>query len=334
MCTVVVLTIIYIVGGIIVFEIWKKRREFIKSQKEKLSELAKTRKRLYAELEENKRKNAEAEKDANKEVHLYEIIKDITKTLDDIEMFRIFKKKLGQYIRFEDCIFIDSSQFPAFEKIEYYFFPLRVENNIEGYLGIKGCKEDDLDVFHILANQFSLGMRRIKLYKAIEEVAIRDELAGTYVRKYVLDRFFESLIRASKYNMPLGFLMIDIDNFKKCNDIYGHLVGDAVLKEVANRIKGAAREIDLVGRYGGEEFCVILIDTDKEGEYRAGERVCQAISSKPVMAYNDTINVTVSIGAASFPEDGKDPYTIIEAADRALYSAKSTGKNKVVLFAK
>ncbi len=332
MCIAVVLTIVYLIGFWIIFSLIKKRRVLRTQQNEKYKKLTNTRKRLYHDLEENKRKNAEAEKEANREVHLYEIVKDITKTLDEIEMFKIFKEKLQGYMKFEDCLFIDSNDLSKFKQVEYYLFPLRVENNIEGYLGINGYKEEDLEVFHILANQFALGMRRIKLYKAIEEIAIRDELTRAYVRKYVMDRFFESIIRASKYNMPLAFLMIDIDDFKKCNDIYGHLVGDAVLKEVASRIIKAAREIDLVGRYGGEEFCVILMDTDRDGAYRAGERICQIVSSSPIVAYNDTINITVSIGAASFPEDGNDPYSIIEAADRALYDAKASGKNKIMLF--
>lgn len=123
-----------------------------------------------------------------------------------------------------------------------------------------------------------------------------------------------------------------MDNFKKINDTYGHLVGDAVLKEVASRIKSTAREIDLVGRYGGEEFCVILLDTDKKGAQRAGERICEVVSSSPIIAYNETLNVTVSVGVASFPEDGKDPYSIIEIADQALYTAKRQGKNRTVVL--
>ena len=245
-------------------------------------------------------------------------------------MFKIFKERLKEYINVEDCIFIDSAQLSLTHSMEYYLFPIRVENDIRGYLAVKGCKDEDLDVFHILANQFALGMRRIKLYKAIEEMAITDELTGTFLRRYVLDRFFESLLRANKFNSPLSFLMIDVDDFKKINDSYGHLVGDAVLKEVAARIMSTAREVDLVGRYGGEEFCVILLDTDKEGAKMAAERICSVVSEKPIIAYNESLAVTVSVGVASFPDDGKDPYTIIEVADRALYQAKKTGKNRFV----
>ncbi len=324
-------TVIGIGLGIIIYLI-RKHRRIVAEMKAKVEELESTRKKMYYDLERQRTKNRQFERAAEKEVRLYEIIKDLTKTLDEVEMFKTFKEKLKEYIEVEDCIFIDSSQLSLTHSLEYYLFPIRVENDIRGYLAVKGCQEKDLDVFHILANQFALGMRRIKLYKAIEEMAITDELTGVYVRRYVLDRFFESLLRANKFGSPLGFLMIDVDNFKKINDTYGHLVGDAVLKEVASRIKSTAREIDLVGRYGGEEFCVILLDTDKKGAQRAGERICEVVSSSPIIAYNETLNVTVSVGVASFPEDGKDPYSIIEIADQALYTAKRQGKNRTVVL--
>ncbi len=331
-CLISGLSVIIGVGIAIIIHLIAKHRSILEEMRNKVEELESTQRKMYHDLERQRAKNREFEKDAEKEVKLYEIIKDLTKTLDEIEMFRIFKERLKEYIQVEDCIFIDSTHLSLTHSLEYYLFPIRVENDIRGYLAVKGCREEDLDLFHILANQFALGMRRIKLYRAIEEMAITDELTGVYVRRYVLDRFFESLLRANKFNSPLGFLMIDVDNFKKINDCYGHLVGDAVLREVANRIKSTAREIDLVGRYGGEEFCVILLDTDKEGARRAGERICKVVSEKPIIAYNETLEVTVSVGVASFPDDGKDPYSIIEVADRALYEAKHLGKNRTVVL--
>ena len=329
-CLTLILSIIFGVGGWIIIYLLAKNKKISADMEFKIQELEKTRQRMYYDLEAQRRKNREFEKDAEKEVKLYEIIKSLTKTLDEIEMFKIFKEKLKEYINVEDCMFIDSTELSLTHSMEYYLFPIRVENDIRGYLAVKGCKDEDLDVFHILANQFALGMRRIKLYKAIEEMAITDELTGTFLRRYVLDRFFESLLRANKFGSPLSFLMIDVDDFKKINDSYGHLVGDAVLKEVASRIMSTAREIDLVGRYGGEEFCVILLDTDKNGARMAAERSCSVVSERPITAYNESLSVTVSVGVASFPEDGKDPYTIIEVADKALYEAKKTGKNRFV----
>ncbi len=329
-CLTLILSIIFGVGGWIIIYLLAKNKKISADMEFKIQELEKTRQRMYYDLEAQRRKNREFEKDAEKEVKLYEIIKSLTKTLDEIEMFKIFKEKLKEYINVEDCMFIDSTELSLTHSMEYYLFPIRVENDIRGYLAVKGCKDEDLDVFHILANQFALGMRRIKLYKAIEEMAITDELTGTFLRRYVLDRFFESLLRANKFGSPLSFLMIDVDDFKKINDSYGHLVGDAVLKEVASRIMSTAREIDLVGRYGGEEFCVILLDTDKNGARMAAERICSVVSERPITAYNESLSVTVSVGVASFPEDGKDPYTIIEVADKALYEAKKTGKNRFV----
>ncbi len=331
-CLIFGLTLVWTIGFAIIWHLILKHKDIEISMQEKVRQLEVTCKSLYKELEAQRRKNLEFEHAAEREVKLYEIIRDLVKTLDEIEMFKIFKEKLKEYIEVEDCLFIDSGHLSLVHSMEYYLFPIRVENDIRGYLAVKGLKQEDLDVFHILANQFALGLRRIKLYKAIEEMAITDELTGVYVRRYVLEKFYESLLRANKFNSELSFLMIDVDDFKKINDTYGHLIGDAVLREVALRIKSTAREIDLVGRYGGEEFCVILLDTDKEGAKKAGERICEVVSNEPIVAYNESLNVTVSVGVASFPQDGKDPYTIIEMADKALYKAKRSGKNKTVVI--
>ena len=126
-------------------------------------------------------------------------------------------------------------------------------------------------------------------------------------------------------------LMIDIDHFKKKNDKFGHLVGDVILREVAALIKQNVREIDLVGRYGGEEFSVILVDTNKLDAQLAGERIRKAIESYKFKAYDEVIDVTISAGISSFPQEGQTTEDLIEKADSALYQAKNKGRNRVCL---
>ena len=114
--------------------------------------------------------------------------------------------------------------------------------------------------------------------------------------------------RCEKLKYNFAFLMVDIDHFKDYNDRYGHLVGDAILKEVARTIKENIRQIDLVGRYGGEEFSVILTETDKAGARFAAERIRQAIAQKEIKVYDETLKVTISIGISIFAPWADRPY--------------------------
>ena len=130
----------------------------------------------------------------------------------------------------------------------------------------------------------------------------------------------------------MSFLMIDVDFFKKFNDQYGHLTGDQILREIGFLIKENIREIDIAGRYGGEEFCVILPDTDRQGAYYAAERIRRAAEKKTVKAYDASVKVTVSVGTTTFPADGKEMEELIDKADWALYRCKKSGRNAVCSF--
>jgi diguanylate cyclase len=126
--------------------------------------------------------------------------------------------------------------------------------------------------------------------------------------------------------------MIDIDYFKTCNDEFGHLVGDAVLRETAAIMKKNLREIDIIGRYGGEEFSVILPDTPKDGALVVGERMRKAVETTGISAYDENINVKISIGIATYPDDADEINQLIDRADQMLYKAKETGRNKTVVY--
>ncbi len=132
--------------------------------------------------------------------------------------------------------------------------------------------------------------------------------------------------------MNASFLMIDVDHFKKLNDKYGHLAGDQVLREIAAIIQGNIREIDIAGRYGGEEFCVVLPDTDRDGALYVAERIRQATKETSIKAYDTVVESSVSIGISTFPQDGKKASELIDKADWALYRAKKQGRNRVCVF--
>ena len=134
-----------------------------------------------------------------------------------------------------------------------------------------------------------------------------------------------------KFGYRFCYLMLDIDHFKRYNDRYGHLVGDGILKEIVKGIKENIRQIDLVGRYGGEEFAVVLAETDREGGLLAAERIRQNIEKKNIFLYDEKLKATVSIGMAMYPDQADTLEALIEKADAALYRAKAEGRNRICL---
>jgi two-component system, cell cycle response regulator len=169
--------------------------------------------------------------------------------------------------------------------------------------------------------------------EALRRLATRDQLT-TLLNRREFDRIIsEERERALRFNHGLGLVMVDIDHFKAINDTHGHPAGDAVLREVARRIVDQVRTVDRVARFGGEEFALVLMQTDAANASDVARRVCAAIARDPIMA-SDTValNVTVSAGVALLPQDAPTEAALISAADKALYAAKERGRNRVVEF--
>jgi diguanylate cyclase (GGDEF)-like protein len=285
-------------------------------------------------LSENKRFkeiNSDLQNTFDSTIALYDITEQICKSLDADKVFSYFKEEINKYIRVRDCKFlkgeVDLSPYKDLAS-----FPLKLGDRLIGYLVADGLKNQDKEKFYILSQQFLLGIKRAILYQDVQELAIIDSLTKVFNRRYYLERFKEELQRSRKFNYKFSCLMIDIDYFKDYNDRYGHIVGDAILKELAKTIQENIRQIDLMGRYGGEEFSLILSETDKEAVRFAAERIRQAIEDKRFRAYDEELKITVSIGISTFPFDGKDIKTLIDRADSALYRAKETGRNRVCIY--
>ena len=264
-------------------------------------------------------------------IELYEITREITKSLDKEQVFAVFSEKLKKYLSIDDCRLLspgeDGRDYPA-----WTFFPLEIGKKSLGQLAVAGLKEKDLEKFQILAQQFLLGLKRAVLYQHVQEMATLDGLTRVFTRRYLFERCNEELERSKRFKYNLSCLMIDVDKFKDFNDTYGHLVGDAILVAVARVIKDNIRQIDLLGKYGGEEFCVILTETDIPGAQFVGERIRQALSDTSIQAYDELLRVTISIGVAGFPEDSSDLTGMVDKADQALYKAKEAGRNRVCIF--
>ena len=165
----------------------------------------------------------------------------------------------------------------------------------------------------------------------IETMAITDELTGIFNRRHLLVRFNQEFERAQRLKKDLGCLMIDIDHFKDINDSYGHLVGDRILKEAACLIMSSIRTYDIAGRYGGEEFFVVLPDTNIENILNLAERIRRNIAETLHTRANITIKapVTVSIGVSSADAEDSSANDLLLRADNSLYKAKKEGRNKV-----
>jgi diguanylate cyclase (GGDEF)-like protein len=217
-------------------------------------------------------------------------------------------------------------------------------------------ESDEVELLQILANQAAATLDNTRLYAELARQAITDGLTGLYNHRYFYERLRDEVVRARRYGLPLSLLMLDLDDFKRYNDSYGHPAGDVVLRRVAHIMRAALRRsVDVAARYGGEEFAVILPHTDPGGAESvgrrlsdqvatpgadvatpwgavvAGERVRHSVESEafPGLDPDEPVHVTVSIGIASLPAHAEDAEGLVSAADQALYLAKQNGKNRV-----
>lgn len=164
-----------------------------------------------------------------------------------------------------------------------------------------------------------------------KEMAIIDELTGVFNRRGIMELLRREVARSERFKLPLSVAMVDIDDFKKVNDTFGHITGDKVLKAVATIMKSVIRKIDMIGRYGGEEFLVIFPNTPKNNARIAAEKLRKEVESHKFKYKDREFKVTISIGVAEY-EDGDSTESLIAKADEALYRAKSAGKNRVEVY--
>ena len=219
-----------------------------------------------------------------------------------------------------------------------FVLPLLYEKNLLGILVLLSEKTNafspqQIEHLKVLGNQASTSMANAKFHAEIERLAVTDGLTGLFNHRHFQERLSQEFKRLERFTEPMSLLLADIDYFKKVNDTYGHPVGDAVLKGVADKIRQAVRNIDIPARYGGEEFAIVLLGTDAKGAMNMAERLRKTVMNKKYSAEKDTFHVTVSIGISTYP-DGREEYKgkegFIERADKALYHAKESGRNRCV----
>ncbi len=168
----------------------------------------------------------------------------------------------------------------------------------------------------------------------LKEMAIKDDLTGVYNRRLFKDRLQEEVKRAMRYKRPISLLMLDIDGFKEVNDNFGHMVGDVVLEKFAQLLKASCREVDVVARYGGDEFSIILPETDNQGAMLIAERISKKVEKQVFLKKDEgkTINLTISVGVSTCTRVMEETEDILHFADKALSLAKKEGKNSVIEY--
>lgn len=192
-------------------------------------------------------------------------------------------------------------------------------------------EEKDEKILSILAGSAAMALENARLHKQLEDLSTTDELTGVHNYRYFAERLKEEQRRTRRYDQPLSLIMIDIDWFKSCNDTYGHQAGNLVLKGLAGVIRGIVRDTDVVSRYGGEEFIVILPQTTADDAHEIGERIRSEVERTEFSEEGllPSLRVTVSIGISTYPDNGGTADNLVEMVDKALYRAKGSGKNVV-----
>lgn len=214
--------------------------------------------------------------------------------------------------------------------------PLVYEGKVQGVitlskLGINQFDENDLRLLEIIAGQAAIAFDRARLYEELRAEAVTDPLTGLYNRRYLMERFREEKSRAIRNRHMLAAIMMDIDKFKRVNDTYGHDAGDVVLRELARVTRSVVRAEDIVSRYGGEEFCVLLPETSLSDARHVVERLRAAIEAHQMPEEAGVQGITVSAGMALL--DASDPgEELFSRADLAMYEVKHRGGNQVCVF--
>lgn len=237
---------------------------------------------------------------------------------------------------------IDVAKAPVFDRVtrlrglaSLKVIPLRTAENVLGTVVLGSARPgaygpDAVRQLEVIAMQAADSIYRARLFEQTERLATTDGLTGLTNHRTFQGRLDEHLAQAQRYGKKLSLILCDIDHFKSVNDLHGHPVGDLVLKGVARTLAKEARATDVVARYGGEEFAVVMPHTDAEGALVIAERIRDRVGKLAFDVGRGRLQITLSLGIATFPEDGAAKAELVERADGCLYHAKRNGRNRSV----
>jgi diguanylate cyclase (GGDEF)-like protein len=215
--------------------------------------------------------------------------------------------------------------------------PLHYMGELKGVLVIgetsptRTFSQDEAHLISLFASQVAGALPQTDLFTRVQQLARIDDLTGLYNRRYLFELGEQELRRARRFGHPLSLLMLDIDDFKQINDRYGHESGDQVLRTVANCCLAYSRDSDKVGRYGGEELVILLVETELASARLFAERLCRRVAQTATPTAHGPVHVTVSLGVAAIQAEGDGWAALLGRADRALYAAKQAGRNRVAV---
>lgn len=267
-----------------------------------------------------------------------QIVGDFSFKLSDFQLFLDIQQSQ------HPVVLSDTFEDPRWVRMEVDMSPVRswcglpliVQDKVYGFLGLDHHEpgfytDEHLEYLQIFAGQAALALENARLFAELNQMARRDPLTGISNRREFFERAQEELKRSCRYGSDVSILMIDIDHFKRVNDTYGHPVGDQVLQTIALQCQSNLRDVDLFGRYGGEEFVALLPHTGLEQAAITAERLRRLVAENPVQTDAGPVRCTISVGAAAFFRDCEILEVFLERADQALYHAKRIGRNRVSL---
>ena len=193
-----------------------------------------------------------------------------------------------------------------------------------------GYSAGDIERADIVARHGISALANAGTYATAKDRAFVDDVTSAYNARYLLETVENEIQRADRYGDPLSILFLDLDRFKKVNDSHGHLVGSETLRSLCRLLERCVRNVDTLARYGGDEFSIVLVDTDHDTALQVADRIRQTVADQSFEVGSGTsLSLTVSIGVSSCPEHGMDRDRLLDAADRAMYRAKAAGRNRI-----
>lgn len=330
MCGVKILLAIYVIIAYLYIYFWRKTKSTLNGKIEKRQKELKNNKRKFNEIIND---ISAAEEKTHNILKLYEINRKLAQILNIDDLLNTFTTELNR-MKYINNVYISEQPLPEENKTKNNLnFHIKSKTK-QWYLSLECLDRLLREQLPHLISQLKLLLDRAAIYQKLQKISITDSLTSLPNKRHFMDRYNEEFLRSDKFNFDLTFFMIDIDHFKKHNDTYGHLVGDEILRILAEILKNNIREIDFPGRFGGEEFSIFFPQTTKQQALPIAKRLRKEVEKYKFSVYDEEINLTISIGISSYPEDTKSKGQLIENTDQALYKAKEQGRNRICTFTK
>lgn len=274
------------------------------------------------------------EKDGEMAVTTSQGIQDVATVLESDHVRSVYRTETRRIISTPEGIRVEGV-LTTFRPTEVILEPIRYKEVMLGLIILASpgrFTQNARDRLGLFVQSLALALHNAMLFDRLERLAALDPLTGVYNRRFGMTRLHEEFGRSLRMESPLGVVMFDLDHFKQVNDVYGHLIGDRVLIRMANAARSVMREGDILVRYGGEEFLVILPGASRKDVLGIADRLRRKVEQSSVANGEDQIKVTISAGGVSYPEsDGANETELVDWADQALYQAKESGRNCVVM---